>query len=284
MTGKRILFTVTVLMVLCVATASADFIGPRLEGTATLRSGDSYTGVILTARLGIVDGAEIGSSLKDGGYISLKTDGAEERVQATDIASLQADWAQAGTPDDPKWKISQLTIVTKDGRTLAGSPTWLVHATSLIIELPDGSQKKVYAFPMAGPSFSPDKLLTRLVLGEAPAPSPTEATTTEPTVTVTTPPTTTTEPTVTVITPPPTTTEPTTTDPATTEPATTEVVTIEPITLGPPPTTAPPVVEAVGEGVVLAGEPAVITFVITCPYTGKPIKVKFLIVPLPATE
>lgn len=270
MTGKRILFTVTVLMVLCVATASADFIGPRLEGTATLRSGDSYTGVILTARLGIVDGAEIGSSLKDGGYISLKTDGAEERVQATDIASLQADWAQAGTPDDPKWKISQLTIVTKDGRTLAGSPTWLVHATSLVIELPDGTQKKVYAFPMAGPSFSPDKLLTRLVLGEAPAPSPTEATTTEPTVTV--------------ITPPPTTTEPTTTEPATTEPATTEVVTIEPITLGPPPTTAPPVVEAVGEGVVLAGEPAVITFVITCPYTGKPIKVKFLIVPLPATE
>ncbi len=275
MTGKRIPLTVTVLMVLCVATASADFIGPRLEGTATLRSGDSHTGVILTARLGIVDGAEIGSSLKDGGYISLKTDGAEERVQATDIASLQADWAQAGTPDDPKWKISQLTIVTKDGRTLAGSPTWLVHATSLVIELPDGNPKKVYAFPMAGPSFSPDKLLTRLVLGEAPAPTPTEATTTEPTVTVITPPPTTTEP---------TTTEPTTTEPATTEPTTTEVVTIEPITPGPPPTTAPPVVEAVGEGVVLAGEPAVITFVITCPYTGKPIKVKFLIVPLPVTE
>lgn len=277
MTGKQALFTVTVLMVLCVATAaSADFIGPRLEGTVTLRSGDTYTGVILTARLGIVDGAEIGSSLKDGGYISLKTDGAEHRVQATDIASLQADWVQAGTPDDPKWKISQLTIVTKDGQTLAGSPTWLVHATSLIIELPDGTQKKVYAFPMAGPSFSPDKLLTRLVLGEALALTVTAPTPTEPTVTEITPPITTTEPTI---------TEPTATEPTPTEPPTTDVVTIEPIAPETaPPTTAPPVVETVGEGVVLAGEPAVITFVITCPHTGKPVKVKFLIVPLPVVE
>ncbi|GAJ05437.1 unnamed protein product, partial [marine sediment metagenome] len=105
MSSKQTLLTVTVLTVLCVMAAqSAELIGPRLEGTATLRGGQTYTGVVLTAQLGMVDGAEIGSTLKDGGYIALESDHTERRVQATDIASLEADWVQAGTADDPKWK------------------------------------------------------------------------------------------------------------------------------------------------------------------------------------
>ena len=80
MTTRRTLLTVVALTVLCATVALAQYAGPKLEGTATLRSGETISGVLLSAQLGIVDGAEIGSSLTDGGYISIAAEGGERDV------------------------------------------------------------------------------------------------------------------------------------------------------------------------------------------------------------
>ncbi|MBD3293203.1 MAG: hypothetical protein GF393_09780, partial [Armatimonadia bacterium] len=163
-----------VFLLTCLVASGAlaqDFLGPRLEGTVTLRSGQQISGVILTAQLGIVDGAEIGSRLRDGGYIAVKTEAEERRVDATDIAAVDVEWSQTGTDDDPKWKITKLSVTTTSGEVVSGQPAWLVHATSLIVELEDGTQKKIYAFPMAGSNFSPDNLMTAISLAPCPVPA-----------------------------------------------------------------------------------------------------------------
>ncbi|MFW6156790.1 MAG: hypothetical protein ACOC7J_05675, partial [Armatimonadota bacterium] len=228
------------------------------------------------------------SRLRDGGYIAVNVDGDERRVDATDIAAVDVEWSQTGTDDDPKWKITSLSVTTHSGEVITGRPAWLVHATSLIVQTEDGTQKKIYAFPMAGGNFSPDNLMTAISLapapeaeetGEQPAeeePAPGEAPTTEPE----------TDTPGTVVTP----VEPTETEqpptPATTteEPETDEgdTVSVEPDT-GVAVGVAQPTIEAVPEGAVFAsGQPAVITFQVKNPETGEPMNVRFLIVPLPA--
>ncbi len=298
---RDLILLVASVLLLSWVVAAAEYAGPKLEGTATLRSGESISGVLLTVQLGIVDGAEIGSRLRDGGYLKVATGGAERDVRATDIAALDVVWTNTGTADAPKWKITKLTVTTRSGETIVGEPTWLVHATSLIVEQPDGSQRKIYAFPLAGANFSPDNLLAKLVMGVQPRPTDvgvitpvttpetTPATTTAPTtppattaaptttttevVTIEPAPTTTTPPAVTTTTPPTTTTPATTAAPATTTPAETPTITV----------TAPPVVTAVPETASFAaGQPVVIVFEVTNPATGKPMKVKFLLMPLPA--
>ena len=96
------------LLICLVATGALaqEYMGPRLDGTVTLRGGQQVSGVILTAQLGIVDGAEIGSRLRDGGYIAVKVNGDERRVNASDIAAIDVVWSQTGTETDPKWKIT----------------------------------------------------------------------------------------------------------------------------------------------------------------------------------
>ncbi len=301
----------TIALLICMTAAgtmAADFAGPRLEGTVTLRSGQTISGLILTAQLGIVDGAEIGSRLSDGGYIAVTKDGQERRVQATDIAAIDVEWSQTGTAEDPKWKITKLTVTTKSGEAVTGKPAWLVHATSLIVEQEDGTQKKIYAFPMAGSNFSPDNLMTALSFGEASAPATGET------------PETTEQPETAVAPETPETGEAEGEEPETGEaptgpetgtpgtPATGEITPIEqPEDVGEadegeaeaatgeaegatgPETaisvTAQPTVESVPEGSVFAsGQPAVITFEMTNPETGKPMQVRFLIVPLPAGQ
>jgi len=272
---------------------AADYAGPKLEGTVTLRSGETISGLILTAQLGIVDGAEIGSRLRDGGYIAVKTeDGEERRVNATDVAAMEVQWAQTGTDEAPKWKITDLSITTTSGEVISGTPAWLVHATSLVIEEADGTQRKLYAFPMAGSNFSPDNLMTDLIIGEATAPPVTEvtppATEVTPPATEVTPPATEVVPPATEVTPPaievmPPATE--VTPPATgiTPPTAPDVVAVQPETEATVTVTPVPSVEVVPEGSVFAsGQPAVITFEIINPETGNPMRVRFLIVPLPA--
>lgn len=310
MRTTRMLLAVVLLTCLVAIGAAAqdDFLGPKLEGTVTLRSGQQISGVILTAQLGIVDGAEIGSRLRDGGYIAVKVNGDERRVAATEIAAVDVEWSQTGTEDDPKWKITKLSVTTQSGEVVTGQPAWLVHATSLIVEMEDGTQKKIYAFPMAGSNFSPDNLMTAISLAPVAAPAEGEtaeetaeqpATTEEPATDeapVTQPETGTPGPVVTPIEPAeeePATTEETPTQPpaegqqpaegAAPEEGTGEdTVTVEPgveVGMG----IGQPTVEAVPEGTVFAtGQPAVITFEVTNPETGKPMKVRFLIVPLPA--
>ena len=275
MTTRRTLLSVVALTVLCATVALAQYAGPKLEGTATLRSGETISGVVLSAQLGIVDGAEIGSNLADGGYISIAAEGGERAVKATEIVSLDVEWANTGTAEASKWKIARLTAVTADGETITGEPTWLVHATSLNVEQADGSRKKVYAFPLAGANFSADSLLTKLVLGaNAPAPEVVPVTPTPP-----------------VVTPVPTPTPPVADTPTTTEvvviesatPPTTDTLVVTPVvdtpvvTVTPDTPTvtvaAPPLVTNVPAG-------AVIVFEVINPETGNPMKIKFLLVPL----
>ncbi|MFW5867891.1 MAG: hypothetical protein ACOCX2_08755 [Armatimonadota bacterium] len=285
MRTTRMLLAVAMLTCLVASGVMAqDFVGPRLEGTVTLRSGEEISGVILTAQLGIVDGAEIGSRLRDGGYIAVKVDGDERRVDAPNIAAVDVEWSQTGTEEDPKWKITELNVATQDGEVVTGQPAWLVHATSLIVQLEDGTQKKIYAFPMAGSNFSPENLMTAVSLQpvtEVPAEEPAaeEPAAEEPAAE---------EPAAEE----PAAEEPAAEEPAAEEPAAEEpVATVEPVET--PAADVPdveagmgigqPTVEAVPEGSVFAtGEPAVITFEVANPATGEPMHVRFLIVPLPA--
>lgn len=296
-----------VVMLICMTAAGtmAEFAGPRLDGTVTLRSGQTISGTVLTAQLGIVDGAEIGSRLRDGGYIAVSVNGQEQRIQATEIAAVDVEWSQTGTPEDPKWKITGLQVTTRAGDTVAGTPAWLVHATSLIVQEEDGTQKKVYAFPMAGSNFSPDNLLASLILDPTVAPAiPAPATpTVEPLVPAPTEPVT--EPADPVspldapaepVIPaePVTPAEPVAPveQPAVEQPADPVVETPQPVVPEPEAPAAPetvlsvtalPTVEQVPEGSVFAsGQPAVVTFEIINPETGNPMSVRFLIVPLPA--
>ncbi len=322
MTTRRLLLTTVALIVLCLSGAVAQYAGPKLEGTALLRSGEMISGVVLTVQLGILDGAEIGSSLKDGGYISVAAADGQRDVKATDIASIDVEWANTGEADAPKWTISTLTIVTTAGETIVGQPTWMVHASNVNIELPDGTRKRAYFFPVGGTSFTADDLLTKLTLGvavpvtgtvtpvETPAtdlPPATDAPATDAPATdapatdapatdapATDAPATDAPATDAPATDAPATDAPATDAPATDAPAATEVVTIEPVT--PPaadtppvvetPTvtvTPPPVVTALPENAVFAaGEPAIIVFEVINPETGNPMKIKFLLVPLPA--
>ncbi len=306
-TTSKLLTVAVLACVLAGGAWAADFAGPKLEGSVTLRSGQTISGVILTAQLGIVDGAEIGSRLRDGGYIAIKIDGEERRIQATDIAAIAVEWAQTGTEDNPKWKITGLTVTTTAGEAIAGQPAWLVHATSLIVEEADGAQRKIYAFPMAGSNFSPDNLMTGLTIGAAEAPAPAEAapapaeaapapaeaapapaeTAPAPAETAPAPAETAPAPAETAPAPAETAPAPAETAPAPAEaapaaaeaaPAPAETVPEATVSI-----TAAPTVEAVAEGAVFAtGQPAVITFEVINPETGNPMKVRFLIVPLPA--
>jgi hypothetical protein len=312
-----------VVLLTCLVASGAlaqDFLGPRLEGTVTLRSGQQISGVILTAQLGIVDGAEIGSRLRDGGYIAVKTETEERRVDATDIAAVDVEWSMTGTEDDPKWKITKLSVTTTDGEVISGQPAWLVHATSLIVELEDGTQKKIYAFPMAGSNFSPDNLMTAISLapaaasaedteapaadegeapaadegeapaadeGEAPAagegeePAADEPAADQPVMEDQPAAEDQDDPAVTPVEQPAADDADAADQPAADGDAGEEVATVEPVDVGMG--IGQPTVEGVPQGAVFAtGQPAVVTFEVTNPATGEPMQVRFLIVPLPA--
>ena len=165
MTTRRTLLAIVALTVLCATVALAQYAGPKMEGTATLRSGEIISGVVLSAQVGMVDGAEIGSKLADGGYLMIAAEGGERKVKGVEIASLDVEWVNTGTPAVAKWTIAKFTVVTTSGETIIGEPTWMIHITALIIEQADGVRKSVYAFQPASDNFSPDNLLTRLVLG-----------------------------------------------------------------------------------------------------------------------
>ncbi len=135
-----------------------------LKGTVYLRGGQVLTGVIRIAELGVVPGSGIGTLLGEGGEFTVRTEEKSETVKAADLAVLEADWANEGTEQDPRWKIQQITLITKAGATIVGKPTWLIHASEVSIE----GRPAVHAFPLAGTDFSPDNFITKIVLGEVP--------------------------------------------------------------------------------------------------------------------
>lgn len=205
-----------------------------LSGTVTFRSGQTLSGIIKEANLGILDGSGIGTSLPGNGGIRISVGGAAvQRIPVANIASIEATWVDKSTPEEPGWEISELKVMTKDGQTLVGKPGWHMHATNVSIELPSGETKRVHAFPLAGPDFKAENLIAKIDLTAtasaatiAPAATTPAATApaTEPA--ATTPAATTPDVTVT-----PATTE--TTTPTTTTPATTEAAAPTPATAAP---------------------------------------------------
>ncbi|MGC9318658.1 MAG: hypothetical protein ACP5KN_11575 [Armatimonadota bacterium] len=313
-TTTRTLAVALLIGLVATAAAFADVAGPRLEGTATLRGGETITGLIQIAQLGLVEGAEIGSRVPDGGHIAIRSGDGVSKVSATDIAAIDVEWAQTGTEEEERWKIQKLTVTTRDGTVVTGTPTWVVHVTTLTIEQPDGTSRRIFAFPPTGTGFTPDNLMTRLTLGEAPAeaetppaeeeaaPAEAEAAPAEeeaapaeeeaaPAEAEAAPAEEEAAPTEQEAAPAEQEAAPAETEPAPAEaetaPAEAEAAPAEEAAAAPAPETtvsiaAQPTVEALPEGAVFAaGEPAVVTFEITNPATGEPMKVRFLIVPLP---
>lgn len=144
-----------------------------LTGTITLRSGETVSGVIKTADLGVMDGAGLGSALNDYGNIQMTVNGAKQTIPATNIASLEATWADKSTPEETSWEISELRVTTRDGQVLVGKPAWHFHITSATVELPSGETKRINAYPLGGSDFSANNLLAKIELaplGATPTP------------------------------------------------------------------------------------------------------------------
>ncbi len=134
----------------------------KLEGTVYLRSGQTLSGTIRIAELGVVPGSGIGTLLGQGGAFTVEVDGEDQTVPASDLKMMEASWANLGTEQDPRWKIEQITLTTQDGEKIVGQPTWLIHASEVSIE----GQPAVHAFPLAGTDFSADNFISKIVLGE----------------------------------------------------------------------------------------------------------------------
>lgn len=153
------------LLLLTLSVAVAQEAAP-LTGTITFRSGQTLTGVIKLAELGIMEGAGVGTDLSGNGSFAVVIKGQDqpEKVQAANIATVEATWVDKSTAEEPSWEISELKITTRDGKTLVGSPAWHMHLTTVNVEVPGAGNKRVYAFPLAGPEFKPDNLITKIDL------------------------------------------------------------------------------------------------------------------------
>ncbi len=207
----------------------------ELEGTVYLRSGQTLSGVIRIAELGVVPGSGIGILLGGGGAFTVEVDGEDQTVSASDLKMMEASWANLGTEQDPRWKIEQITLTTQDGEKIVGKPTWLIHASEVSIE----GQPAVHAFPLAGTDFSADNFITKIVLGE---PLPEEV-------------------------PPPAEEAP-----APAEEAPPAVEEAPAIVIGPPEEISlPPPLVATAEGIAIPAE--AVSFTITCPECGKKIRI-----------
>ncbi|MGE5532512.1 MAG: hypothetical protein ACM3VW_10400 [Bacteroidota bacterium] len=180
---KHLPYLLLALALLCLTAACAQDAAAPLTGTVTFRSGQTLTGVIKAADLGIMDGTGVGTNLSGNGAIKININGQAQRVPAANIASIEATWVDKSRPEEPGWEISELKIVTKDGQTLIGKPGWHMHATNVSIQLPSGETKRVHAFPLAGPDFKPENLIAKIDLtatAAAVAPAPTAPATVEP--------------------------------------------------------------------------------------------------------
>jgi hypothetical protein len=207
---KHLTYLLLALALLCLTAACAQEAAAPLTGTVTFRSGQTVTGIIKSADLGIMDGTGVGTSLSGNGAIKININGQAQRVPAANIASIEATWVDKSRPEEPGWEISELKIVTRDGQTLIGKAGWHMHATNVTIQLPSGETKRIHAFPLAGPDFKPENLIAKIDLtATAAAVAPTAPATVEPAAPAATAP----------ATPAPAATAPATTAPATDAPA-----------------------------------------------------------------
>lgn len=168
---KRLTLLATALLLGAVVSAATaqEATTPPLTGTVTLRSGQTLSGTIQAADLGIMDGAGIGTNLADNGAIKVVVDGQAQRIPAAEIAIVEVSWQDKSTPEEPRWEITELKITTRDGKVVTGKPGWYMHATNVSVLLPSGETKRVHAFPLAGPDFSPDNLIAKIEIGDVAA-------------------------------------------------------------------------------------------------------------------
>ncbi len=154
-----------------------------LTGTITFRGGQTLSGVIKTADLGVMEGAGIGAGLPGFGNIQILVAGAKQTIPATNIAAIEANWIDKSTPEETSWEISELRVTTRDGKTIVGKPAWHFHISNVTVELPSGETKRVHAFPLGGEDFSPNNLVAKIeITGAAALPASTEAQPTAPAV------------------------------------------------------------------------------------------------------
>jgi len=151
-----------------------------LTGTITFRGGQTLSGVIKTADLGVMEGAGIGAGLPGYGNIQILVAGAKQTIPATNIAAIEANWIDKSTPEETSWEINELRVTTRDGKTIIGKPAWHFHISNVTVELPSGETKRVHAFPLGGEDFSPNNLIAKIEIAGAAATAPTEAQPTAP--------------------------------------------------------------------------------------------------------
>jgi hypothetical protein len=137
----------------------------ELEGTVTLRGGQTLTGKIQLAELGVVEGAGIGNSLPGHGALVVKVGDRTERIAGDDVASIEVEWVNAGTEAEPRWEIKKLTVVKRDKTKVEGTPDWLLHTTNVWVVTPEGQTQRVHVFPFGGETFSADDLLAKVTIG-----------------------------------------------------------------------------------------------------------------------
>lgn len=178
---KHLPYLLLALALLALTAACAQEAATPFTGTVTFRSGQSLTGVIKAADLGIMDGTGVGTNLSGNGAIKIIVNGQNQRIPAANIATIDATWVDKSTPEEPGWEISELKITTRDGQTIVGKPGWHMHATNVSIELPTGETKRVHAFPLAGPDFKPENLIAKIDLTATVAPAAPATAATTPT-------------------------------------------------------------------------------------------------------
>lgn len=165
---KKLLPLVLTLLLWALCSLALAQEGAPLTGTVTLRSGQTLSGIIKAADLGIMDGAGVGTNLSGNGAIKITVDGQAQRIPAANIAVVEATWTDKSTREEPRWEITELKVTTRDGKTLSGKPGWYMHATNVSIELPSGETKRVHAFPLAGPDFNAGNLIAKIDLTSVP--------------------------------------------------------------------------------------------------------------------
>lgn len=268
---KHLPYLLLALALLALTAACAQDAAP-FAGTVTFRSGQTLTGIIKSADLGIMDGTGVGTNLPANGAIKILVNGQPQRIPAANIATVEATWVDKSTPEEPGWEISELKITTRDAQTIVGKPGWHMHATNVAIQLPSGETKRVHAFPLAGPDFKPENLIAKIDLTATAAAPATAATTVTPAPEPTTPAPAATTPATGPTTPAPAATTPA---PAATTPARTTDVTVTPAPTTPAPTATAPTTAVVTPGAAplkaVPGQPVVVT--VDVPGTGKQVNI-----------
>lgn len=273
---KMTICLLVALMLLALTAALAQEPAP-LSGTVTFRSGQTLTGVIRSADLGIMEGSGIGTNAGGGGSLKVAINGKPQVVPAANIASVDVTWVDASKPGEPAWDITELRITTRDGQVLVGKPTWHMHATNVSVQLPSGETKRVHAFPLAGPDFKAENLIAKIELtGEAPA-----ATTPAPAATTPAPEPTTPAPAATTPAPAATTPAPAATTPA---PSPDVTITPAPAATTPAPAATTPAPAATTPAPAAAAPAATAVTAVSKPVAATPGQPVVVTVKVPGTD